>query len=768
MGKSLFITEKPSVARDFAKALGVSGSQGSGYVENDDYVITWCVGHLVTMCNPDEYGEEYKKWDIDMLPMIPDTYLYAPIPDTKKQYKIVAGLLNRKDIDKIYYSGDSAREGEYIQRLVRQIAGHNKNAKEYRVWIDSQTDEEIKRGIREAKPLSYYDSLSDSAYARAIEDWLVGMNFSRALSIKYGKIANLSSPDSKYHPVAVGRVMSCVLGMVVDREREIRNTTVYPVYGINASFQNGIQASWKIVSPSDYVDDPDNYNNTGLLNKDKADKLVSVLNGNGTLTVKENKRTVSKKEAPLLFNLAELQAECSKKLKIGPSKTLEIAQELYEKKMTTYPRTDARVLTTAITKVIDQNIRGLTGDPEIGRFASDILQNGMTQKIKGGKTKYVDDSKVSDHYALIPTGQNAQLAGSLNPDSREVYYMICRRFLSIFYPAAEYAKQSAVFMQNKETFTSSASCCTNPGFLAVTGMNDAEDESSLNALAAMQGTLPASFSIKEGKTKIPSRYTTGSMILAMENAGKLIEDEQLRETIKGSGIGTSATRAAVIEKLKADRYIAVASTQVITPTKFGEVIYEILKAAIPTILNPVYTASWEKGLQMIVDKQVSKETYLAKIDNYIKGSVNEMKSKDETEAIKQKKADLDKVYGPDKKKSTGAEDTEYKCPFCGRTLKSSSKVKMYYCPGFSDKSCSFNLPLTMKIGSTITNIPAYAVHEMMSSLAKQTDGSFKSDPTSKPISGFVSKAGKSFKAKIHLEISADHRARYVFDFEPRK
>lgn len=756
---------------EFAKALGVKGTKKDGYLEDNDTLITWCYGHLVTMCYPADYDPALKSWSLDTLPFIPDTYKYQPIAEdyTKKQYNIIKNLLNRKDVSAIYYSGDSAREGEYIQRLIRQLAGRNEKAAEYRVWIDSQTEEEIKRGIREAKPLSFYDNLSDSAYARAIEDYLAGINFSRSLSLKYADIANQSSPDGKRHPVAVGRVMSCTLGMIVDLERQIRNAVVKPVYGITADLGNGIQASWKIVPPSPFAEDPDNYGDTGLLNKEKTQTLLTALSQNGTLTVRENKHTEEKKSAPLLYNLAELQADCSKKLKISPQETLSYAQDLYEKKMITYPRTDARVLTRAVQKVVSQNVIGLAGDPKIGSFAHLALQSNLVSDFQNRASRFVNDAKVSDHYALIPTGQGIQLVSSLDYTEQEVFYLIAKRFLSIFFPAAVYEKQLLTLTQGNETFTATGSVLSDPGYLTIYGIEPKEEERHcLDAMQLIQGTVPAIFALKEGKTKVPSRYTSGSIILAMENAGKLIEDETLREQIKGSGIGTSATRAAILEKLQTNQYITVAKgTQVVKPTKFGELIYEILKCAVPTILNPIYTASWESGLQMVADGKISEQEYLDKINEYIRACVGQIKQTDYTQELKKAHDVLDTVYGKDDVKRGGSSkyDTGIHCPFCGRTLRESSKSPYYYCPGFQDKSCSFLVPTAMKSGGAQVKIPASALQEMISSLQRQDDGSYVSGVTKKAVKGFMSKAGKNFEAKLSMSVTPEHMVRYNFCFD---
>ena len=762
MGKHLFIAEKPSVAVEFAKALQANepGTKKDGYMENNDVIVTWCVGHLVTMSYPEAYDPELKNWSLDTLPFIPTHYKYEVIADVRKQYSIVKQLLNRSDIDAIYYSGDSAREGEYIQRLVRQLAGHNQNAKEYRVWIDSQTKEEILRGIREAKELSAYDTLSDSAYARAIEDYLIGINFSRALSLKYARLVSTSVGDDKYHPIAVGRVMSCVLGMVVERERLIRNTKVISFYSIRA-LSNGLTFDWKIAEKSPYFSTPDNYNNSGLLNRAPVTSLVASCNEVGTLTIVSNEKSTSKKAAPLLFNLAELQSECTKLFKISPSDTLAIAQSLYEKKLTTYPRTDARVLTTAITKVYQENIAGLKNISQLEPFAEHILSNNLYSPTRMNNTKYVDDTKVADHYAIIPTGQETSNLGILSQLEKQVYMLICQRFLSIFYPEAIINKISLQGQCNGETFVTSCSITAAPGFLVVSGYKRNTDEEDLYKRAIeLTGAVPATYQEREGKSKPPGRYTSGSMILAMENAGNLIEDQELREQIKGSGIGTSATRGEVISKLEKNKYITInKKTQTITPDALGEIIYDILHDAVPQILNPRYTASWEQGLQGIVDGNVTKETYLIKINGYVAAGVSSMKSQDFTEDIKANIAKLKTVYpsintsGQSNKNEVGIN-----CPLCGMPIKTSEKG--YYCSGYKN-GCKFSIWNTIagkKISDTV-------LKDLISSWTKNNAGGGYTK-ISKKINGFKSKSGKEFEAKIQfIQEKADDYIKATFQFD---
>ncbi|MBQ7430234.1 type IA DNA topoisomerase [Butyrivibrio sp.] len=641
--KKLFIAEKPSVAAEYAKTLGVpSSSKKDGFYENDGYLITWCVGHLVTMSYPDKYDEKYEKWSLETLPFIPQKYLYEVIQNVAGQYKTVAALLNRDDVSDIYFAGDSAREGEYIGRLIQQKAGWNKNANLYRVWIDSQTEDEIKRGIREAKPLSAYDTLADSAYARAIEDYLVGINFSRALTLRYSRLLAGAAGKDKL-VIAVGRVMSCVLGLIVAREREIRNTTVFPFYSIKANITDGTSADWKITEKSKYFNIPENYENKGLLKKEPVEALIQACNQAGVLTVVDKKTSESKKSAPLLFNLAELQAECTKKFHISPAQALQCAQDLYEAKMTTYPRTDARVLTTAISKEIQVNLNGLKQGPYAG-YADTIMHNNWDKNLLSPSCKYVDDSKVSDHYAIIPTGQgNPATLSELNA---KVYDLICRRFLSIFYPEAVYDKLQMTYTAAGETFTASYSALKIPGYLEVAGYKDDTDiKQAMQTAMAQNGTISAQFEIKEGQSQPPKRYTTGSMILAMENAGNLIEEEDLRAQIKGSGIGTSATRAEVISKLESNGYIqSDKKTQTIRPTAVGEMIYDVLNLAMPQILVPKMTASWEAGLQQITDGTVTKDYYLEKINQYVAGAINMVKQTDQTENINQAIAVLAKIY----------------------------------------------------------------------------------------------------------------------------
>ena len=636
MGKSLYIAEKPSVAQEFAKALHVNGVRKDGYLESEDSVVTWCVGHLVTMSYPEVYDEKYKRWSLSTLPFIPEKFLYEVIPSVKKQFQIVSGLLKRKDVDVIYVCTDSGREGEYIYRLVEEMAGVKGKVRK-RVWIDSQTEEEILHGIRTAKDLSEYDNLASSAYLRAKEDYLMGINFSRLLSLKYGNaISNYLG--TRYTVISVGRVMTCVLGMVVRREWEIRNFVKTPFYRVVASQILGegedFPGEFRAVQCSDWYQSPKLYKENGFKEEKDAKELIRILEKNQPLQAvlerMEKKRET--KNPPLLYNLAELQNECSRYLKISPDETLKIVQELYEKKLVTYPRTDARVLSTAVSKEIYKNIRGLAGLDYAGGFVQEILGGEAYKKI--ASTRYVNDKQITDHYAIIPTGQGLSALRSAGGHGAKIYEMIVRRFLSIFYPPAVYQKISLVSMIGKERFFSNFRILQEPGYLKVAGMpkekknteGDGEnldaDPALLNALSVLKkgSILPVKgLSIKEGETSPPKRYNSGSMILAMENAGSLIEDEELRSQIKGSGIGTSATRAEILKKLVANKYLALnKKTQVLTPTQLGEMIFCVVNVSIRSLLNPELTASWEKGLTYVAEGTISQEEYMVKLTTFIR------------------------------------------------------------------------------------------------------------------------------------------------------
>ena len=623
--KKLLITEKPSVAMEFAKALKVNTNRKNGYLESEEWIITWCVGHLVTMSYPEKYDEKLKFWRLDTLPFLPEEYKYEIIPAVQNQFNVVQTLLQRDDVSEIYNAGDSGREGEYIQRLVFMMAKPNPKAKMKRVWIDSQTEEEILRGINEAKDLSEYDSLSDSAYLRAKEDYLIGINFSRMLSIIYGKRVAKEINEEKIS-ISVGRVMTCVLGMVVSREREIRNFVKTKYYKISGNFntQDGeFSADWKVNEKSIKYESPELYNETGFKDKNKAETFIDDIKEKEAV-VTEVKKSKQKENAPLLFNLAEIQNECTKRFKIKPDETLEVIQNLYEKKLVTYPRTDARVLSTAVAKEISKNLNGIAKgfkDEEISKYIKKMVEEKYSTNLI--KTKYVNDSKITDHYAIIPTGQGFENYDKLPDLQKEIYKLIVRRFLGIFFPPAEYSKISATINIDNETFFASQKICTNLGYLEVLKPpkdSDKEDVESegLKNLKKGQKLSKADLTIKEAETSPPSRYNSGSIILAMENAGKLIEDEALREQIKGAGIGTSATRAEIIKKLERIKYIDInTKTQIITPTTKGEIIYDVVNKSMPDMLNPKLTASWEKGLEMVANKEIKSEEFMNKLEKYI-------------------------------------------------------------------------------------------------------------------------------------------------------
>ncbi|MBE6054005.1 MAG: type IA DNA topoisomerase [Clostridium sartagoforme] len=627
MGKTLFIAEKPSVAMEFVKLLNVKGKRNNGYIEGERSIFTWCVGHMVTMSYPEVYDEKLKFWNLRDLPFLPKEYKYEVISSASAQFNIVSSLMNREDVETIYVCTDSGREGEYIYRLVDDMAGKPNKVKK-RVWIDSQTEEEIKRGIKEAKPLSEYDSLAYSAYLRAKEDYIFGINFSRLLTLLYGKtLANILKKD-KNVVVAVGRVMTCVLGMVVEREREIRDFNKKSFYKISGSFSREedlleIIADWKAIEGSEYFDSPKLYSEVGFNKKEDAEELITKLRDIGFGNIKEVKKTKEKKNPPLLYNLAELQNECTKRFKISPDETLKIVQSLYEKKMVTYPRTDARVLSTAVAKGIKGNIVKLKNMP-IGEDLSSVANEILTKDYSKGilKSKYVDDSKITDHYAIIPTGEGKDTLQRLPSLDKQVYFVILRRFLSIFYPPAQYSKMAITILVGKENFIVNKKVCVDKGYLVILG-NDKEEKEESFPENIRKGTkvIINELEIKEGETSPPKRYTTGSMIIAMENAGKLIEDEELREHIKGAGIGTSATRAEILKKLINIEYMqANKKTQIITPTNLGEMIYEAIKVSVPSLLNPALTASWEKGLKLVNDKEIEPEEFMTKLEAYTRNS----------------------------------------------------------------------------------------------------------------------------------------------------
>ncbi len=634
--KNLYIAEKPSVARQFADVLGVKGNAGNGYLESDKAIVTWCVGHLITMSYPDAYDPALKKWDLATIPFIPTEYKYEILPNTKKQFNIVAGLLNREDVGCIYVATDSGREGEYIYRLVdsmAQVSGKEKR----RVWIDSQTEEEILRGIREAKPLSEYDSLSDAAYLRAQEDYLMGINFSRALSLKFSNVVQRYLGMDRC-VIAVGRVMTCVLGIVVKREREIREFVKTPFYRLVASVGEEGQtfdAEWKAVKDTKYFESPLLYKENGFKERADAEKLLAELNEGAPEAVAESvERKKEKKQPPMLYNLAELQNDCSALFKISPSDTLKIVQELYEKKLVTYPRTDARVLSTAVAKEIGRNISGLKNFQPVAAWAQGAMNSGTYKGI--AKTKYVNDKQITDHYAIIPTGQGFGALKSLAPTALKVYEIICRRFLSIFYPAAEYQKVAMTLTKNGEKLFANFKYLISEGYLKVSAnsFSKKKDEPKysqefIERLANVKKgdkLSVQSIEIKEGETSPPKRYNSGSLILTMENAGQFIEDEDLREQIKGAGIGTSATRDGIITKLETNKYISLnKKTQIVTPTFLGEIIYDIVYYSINGLLRADLTASWEKGLEGVAEGQISKEEYTQKMTTYVTQYTNRVK-----------------------------------------------------------------------------------------------------------------------------------------------
>ena len=764
MGKSLIITEKPSVAREFAMVLKVNGRQ-DGYIENQDYVITWCVGHLVGLVYPESYDMKYKQWKLEDLPFLPRDYKYDVIADVKKQYDIVHGLLHREDIDRVYWAGDAGKEGQTIEENIRNFGGVREGMEELRVWIDSQTEEEILRGIREAKPMSDYANLGKSGIMRTIEDYAMGINFSRVMSVKYGNLLNNAAGTQNYTAIAVGRVMTCVLGMVVIREREIRNFKETPFYRVVGTFSDaGIEGEWKAVEGSKYFESPLLYKENGFKEEKDANALIDLCTGKEA-KVKALDKSISKKKAPLLFNLAELQAECAKRFKISPDETLQVAQDLYEKKLTTYPRTDARVLSTAVAKEITKNISRLRGYEVMAPYVEQIMQTKSYASI--AKTMYVDDSKVTDHYAIIPTGQLTEL-NSLNDLQKKVFDLICRRFLSIFYPAAEYQNVKLTVGVEKEEFFASARVLKTPGYLEVAGIpkkqassgNEADGSSDEDVAdgASAEGTgegraqdpevllklaevlnvgdviSVGGYDIRHGKTSPPKRYTSGSMVLAMENAGQLIEDEELRAQIKGSGIGTSATRAEIIKKLVRIGYLNLnKKTQVLTPENLGEMVFEVVSLTVPALLNPQMTASWEKGLDGITRGTVDFWDYRNKLEDFIRKETLKMIDQD-------LRGELRERIGI--KKKIGV-----KCPVCDGEIVTTSFG--YGCSNYKqDKTgCGFN------IGDIA------GVH-----LSEEQVIALLGEGKTELIRGFKSKAGKKFDAILKLEKDETGKANIAFDF----
>lgn len=635
MGKSVYIAEKPSVAQEFAKALKLNTKRKDGYLESEEAIVTWCVGHLVTMSYPEVYDERMKRWRLETLPFLPKDFLYEVIPAVEKQFKIVKGILTRNDVDTIYVCTDSGREGEYIYRLVEQMSGEEvKHKLRKRVWIDSQTEEEILRGIKEAKELSAYDNLSAAAYLRAKEDYLMGINFSRLLTLKYGNsISNYRR--TKFTVISVGRVMTCVLGMVVRREREIRNFVKTPFYRVLSTLkleEQSFDGEWKAVKGSKYFESFDLYKENGFKTREKAEELITYLSDISPLIaqVMSIEKKKEKKNPPLLYNLAELQNECSKRFKISPDETLRIVQELYEKKLVTYPRTDARVLSTAVAKEISKNLNGLSKYEMAKPYLSDILSFGSHKGLE--RTRYVNDKQITDHYAIIPTGQGLSALHSVSSVAKQVYDTIVKRFLSIFYPPAIYQKVSIITKIKEEQFFSNFKILAEEGYLKVTGVSQTkknteseENTADTKLFLAIQKLKKGSIlevkelCIKEGETSPPKRYNSGSVILAMENAGQFIEDEELRAQIKGSGIGTSATRAEILKKLLSIKYLSLnKKTQVITPTLLGEMIFDVVEHSIRSLLNPELTASWEKGLTYVAEGDITPEEYMVKLENFIK------------------------------------------------------------------------------------------------------------------------------------------------------
>lgn len=757
MAKSLIITEKPSVAQEFARILGVSG-RNDGYIENSDYVITWCVGHLVEMVYPEVYDEKYKKWKLEDLPFLPKEYKYDVIPAVSKQYDVVHKMLHREDIDTVYWAGDAGKEGQTIEENIRMYGGVREGMKELRVWIDSQTEEEIRRGIREAKPMSDYANLGKSGIMRTIEDYAMGINFSRAMSVKYGNLLNDAAGTRSYTAIAVGRVMTCVLGMVVIREREIRNFVETPFYRVVGSFTDAnIEAEWKAVEGSKYFESPLLYKENGFKKQESAENLIAELSGK-TAVVSSIERGTSRKKAPLLFNLAELQAECSKRFKISPDETLQVAQDLYEKKLTTYPRTDARVLSTAVAKEIGKNVSRLKGYETVQAYVERIMKEGLHYNI--AKTQYTDDSKITDHYAIIPTGQLTELR-SLNELQRSVYDLIVRRFLSIFYPAAEYQTVKLVAAVGEEKLFAGAKALKVPGFLEIAGRRqDAEKESSkdeneetdspgllelADQLTEGQELPVNGYSLKEGSTKPPKRYTSGSMVLAMENAGQLIEDEELRAQIRGSGIGTSATRAEIIKKLVRIGYLHLnKKSQILSPEVLGEMVYEVVNMTVPALLNPKMTASWEKGLDGITRGTVIMEDYREKLEDFIrKETLNMVERNLTTQLVEQ----IQPLAGKDARGIAAKKKLGIACPVCGAELVTTPFG--YGCSNYKKDGTGCKFSVGTIAGRDLSE------EEFKDLITKgRTD----------VLEGFVAKSKKKFPASLVLEKDEEGRVNIAFDF----
>ena len=744
MGKSLIITEKPSVAQEFAKVLGVSGGRRDGYLENQKYVITWCVGHLVAMVYPESYDIKYKKWKLEDLPFLPKEYKYDVIKDVSRQYDVVHGMLMREDIDRVYWAGDAGKEGQTIEENIRNFGGVRDGMEELRVWIDSQTEEEIQRGIREAKPMSAYENLGKSGIMRTIEDYAMGINFSRVMSVKYGGLLNNAAGTRSYTAIAVGRVMTCVLGMVVIREREIRNFKETPFYRVVGNFTDAhVQGEWKAVEGSGYFASPLLYKENGFREKKDALALIDSVQGHSAI-VESMEKNISRKRAPLLFNLAELQAECAKRFKISPDETLQVAQDLYERKLTTYPRTDARVLSTPVAKEIHKNISRLRGYEPTSDFVEQILD------------RYTNDKQITDHYAIIPTGQLTEL-GKLNSLQKSVFDLIVRRFLSVFYPAAEYQNVKMTVAvdvgEKKERFYASARVLKTPGYLEIAGVPKKEEEDTdpkellhlADRLKKGDEISVDGYEVKEGKTSPPKRYTSGSMVLAMENAGQLIEDEELREQIKGSGIGTSATRAEIIKKLVRIHYLNLNKrTQVLTPENLGEMVFEVVSMTVPALLNPKMTASWEKGLDGITQGTVDFWDYRTKLEDFIRTETEKMIGQDLREPLAER---ISNFAGKHARGAGARRKIGVRCPACGGELVTTPFG--YGCANYkNDKSgCNFN------IGEIAgAQLSEEQVKELIEQGHTQT------------IRGFKSKAGKRFDAKLKVDKDENGKVNIAFDF----
>ena len=756
MGKALIITEKPSVAQEFAKILKVSGRQ-NGYLENESYVITWCVGHLVEMVYPEEYDSKYKKWKLEDLPFLPKDYKYGVIKSVSGQYDVVHKMLHREDIDTVYWAGDAGKEGQTIEENIRNFGGVREGMQELRVWIDSQTEEEILRGIKEAKPMREYANLGKSGIMRTIEDYAMGINFSRAMSVKYGNLLNDAAGTKSYTAIAVGRVMTCVLGMVVIREREIRNFIETPFYRIVGKFTDAeIEAEWKTTEESAYYASPLLYKENGFAKEEDAKAFLESLAGKEA-RVSSVEKGISKKKAPLLFNLAELQAECAKRFKISPDETLQIAQDLYEKKLTTYPRTDARVLSSAVAKEISKNVSRLKGYEPVSQFVNAIMQSGTYRGI--GRSAYTDDSKITDHYAIIPTGQLTEL-NSVNGLHRQVYDLIVRRFLSIFYPPAEYQTVKFIAKIEKESFFAGGKILKSPGYLCVLGKEAAEEkdedggekEEGTNAktLLAMIEKLSENdvvpvkgMDIKEGKTSPPKRYTSGSMVLAMENAGQLIEDEELRAQIKGSGIGTSATRAEIIKKLVRVGYLNLnRKSQVLTPTMLGEMIFETVSMTVPELLNPKMTASWEKGLDGITRGTVDMGEYRAKLEDFIRRETLSMAQTDRKQELIKR---IQPLTGRESRGAAARKKLGIKCPLCDGEVETTPFG--YGCSNYRTNGCKFS------IGAIAgRNLTEEEVTKLL------TEGK------TEILNGFVSKSKKKFSAALIYKKDENGVPSIQFDF----